>query len=195
MDPPACGNVDHPTIEPKETPMKAVRTWVLIADGGHAKVLETSGARARLTAQPDMVFSADLPRSHDILTDRAGRGFESQGHARHAMESPVDPHRELKRAFAKKLGKVLEAKLAEDRFDRLILVVPPQALGNLRSALPKKVRATVVAEVAHDLVKTPHNRIWSHLEVVLGKEPRRVPGAACRRPAGAGKPRKRAKTR
>jgi protein required for attachment to host cells len=175
--------------------MKAVRTWVLIADGGNAKVLETRGVGPGLEAQADMVFSADLPRSHDILTDRAGRGFESQGHARHAMESPVDPHRELKRAFAKKLGKVLESKLAEDRFDRLILVAPPPALGDLRSALPKKVRAKVVAELAHDLVKIPHNRIWSHLEVVLGKEPRRVAGAARRRPAGAGKPRKRSKAR
>lgn len=175
--------------------MKAVRTWVLIADGGHAKVLETSGARPSLTAQADMVFDANLPRSHDILTDRAGRGFESQGPTRHAMESPVDPHRELKRAFAKKLGKVLEGKLDEDRFDRLILVAPPPALGDLRSALPKTVRAKVVAEVAHDLVKTPHNRIWSHLEVVLGREPRRVTGAARRHAAGVGKPRKRSKAR
>ena len=167
--------------------MKPVRTWVLIADGGHAKVLETLGPGSRLEAQADMVFSADLPRSHDLLADRAGRSYESHGHARHAKGDTVDPHRELKRAFAKKLGKALESKLAEDRFDRLVLVAPPPALGDLRSALPKKVRAKVAGEVAQDLVKTPRNRIWSHLETVLGEEPDRR--------AGTGKPRKRAKPR
>lgn len=164
--------------------MKPVRTWVLIADGGHAKVLETHGAGSGLEAQADMVFSADLPRSHELLTDRAGRSYESHGHARHAKGDSVDPHRELKRAFAKMLGKVLGTKLAEDRFDRLVLVAPPPALGDLREALPKKVRAKVAGEVAQDLVKTPKSRIWPHLEVVLGEEPA---GAARRGPTKARK--------
>ena len=173
--------------------MKPVRTWVLIADGGHAKVLETQGAGSGLEAQADMVMSADLPRTHDILTDRAGRSFESQGHTRHAKAIPTDPHRELKRAFAKKIGKVLESKLAEGRFDRLVVIAPPSALGDLREALPKKVRAKVAGEVAQDLVKTPKSRIWSHLEVVLGEEPSGAAGGAPRRgPAKTRAPRKRA---
>lgn len=150
--------------------MKPVLTWVLIADGGHAKVLETDGTRSGLKAQADMAMSVDLPRTHDIVSDRGGRNYESQGNTRHATGDSFDPHRELKRAFARKVGKALEGKLAAGRFDRLVVVAPPPALGDLRAALPKKVRAKVVAEIAHDLVKTPHNRIWPHLETVLGKE-------------------------
>jgi protein required for attachment to host cells len=150
--------------------MKPKRTWVLIADGGHAKVFQSEGHGSDLVPIEDMVFSADLPANRDILTDRPGRAFESQGRARHAKANPSDPHRELKRAFAKKLGGILEAKLAQKRFDRLVLVAPPAALGDLRDVLPKRVKAKVAAELAHDLVKTPHSELASHLREVLGTQ-------------------------
>jgi protein required for attachment to host cells len=150
--------------------MKPKRTWVLIADGGHAKVFQSEGPSSDLVLVEGMIFSADLPANRDILADRPGRVFESQGRARHAKENPSDPHRELKRAFAKKLAGVLEAKLAEKRFEKLVLVAPPVTLGDLRDALPKSVHSKVVAELAHDLVKTPHGELAGHLEDVLGRK-------------------------
>jgi protein required for attachment to host cells len=146
--------------------MKRKRTWVLIADGGHAKVFQSEGRGSELAPVEGMVFAADLPANRDILTDRPGRAFESQGRARHAKENPSDPHRELKRAFAKKLAGILEAGLVEKRFDRLVVVAPPATLGDLRDALPKRVHGKVVAE--HDLVKTPHGELAGHLEDLLG---------------------------
>jgi protein required for attachment to host cells len=150
--------------------MKPKRTWVLIADGGHAKVFEREGPGATLAPVKDMTFSADLPANRDILTDRPGRDFESHGRGRHAMENRSDPHRALKREFAKKLGGILKTKLVEKRFDRLVLVAPPPALGDLRDALPKSVLAKVTAELAHDLVKTPHSELPRHLKDVLGRQ-------------------------
>jgi len=147
--------------------MKSRPTWVLIADGGHAKVFAASAGSGKLTAVADMTFSIDLPATRDMLSDRPGRAFESQGRARHAKENRSDPHRELKRAFAKKLGGILKAKLAENRFERLILVAPPPALGDLRAMLPKSVLGTVTAELAQDLVKLPQRALAQHLQDVL----------------------------
>jgi len=170
--------------------MKPVRTWVLIADGGHARVLEIDADRRGLEAQADMDMSIDLPPSHELVSDRLARTYESKGHARHAKGARVDPHRELKRAFAKSVGKALEARLGEGRFERLVVVAPPPALGDLRQALPKMVRAKVVGEVAQDLVKTPKARLWPHLEKVLGNAPAGTPR---RGPAKAASPRKSAR--
>jgi protein required for attachment to host cells len=147
--------------------MKRKRTWVLIADGGHAKVFESLGPGSDLVPVGDMTFSADLPANRDILTDRPGRDFESHGRARHAMENRSDPHRTLKREFAQKLGTILEARLADKRFDRLVIVAPPSMLGDLRDVLPKGVLGKVAAELAHDLVKTPHSELPGHLKGVL----------------------------
>lgn len=152
--------------------MKPVRTWVLIADGGHAKVLESKRPGSELVPIDDMIISVELPANRDIGTDRPGRSFESHGRGRHAMESPTDPHRALKRGFARKLGKALQTKLVENRFDRLVLVAPPPALGDLRAVLPKSVRAKIVAELAQDLVKTPHDQLPRHLKGVLGDRPK-----------------------
>src|SRR5262245_44176993 len=128
--------------------MKPVRTWVLIADGGHARVLEVDAERGGLEAQADMEMTIELPPTHELVTDRPARVYESKGHARHAKGDKADPHRELKRAFAKSVGKALQTKLADGRFERLVVVAPPPALGDLRAALPKSVRAKVVGEIA-----------------------------------------------
>jgi protein required for attachment to host cells len=149
--------------------MKPKRTWVLIADGGHAKVFQNEEPGSDLEPVHGMVFSADLPPNRDILTDRPGRNFESHGRGRHAMENRSDPHRGLKREFAKRLGGILETNLADKRFDRLVLVAPPPTLGDLRDVLPKSVLAKVTAELAQDLVKTPHSDLPSHLKDVLGR--------------------------
>jgi hypothetical protein len=61
--------------------MNSKRTWVLIADGGHASVFEAQANHPVLTPVEEMTFSAKLPANRDILTDRPGRAFESQGPA------------------------------------------------------------------------------------------------------------------
>jgi hypothetical protein len=55
--------------------MKPNRTWVLIADGGHASGFETQANHSDLAPVEDMTFSVNLPAS--ILSDRPGRSFES----------------------------------------------------------------------------------------------------------------------
>jgi protein required for attachment to host cells len=150
--------------------MSANRTWVLVADGGHATIFEAQENRSDLAVVEDMTFSANLPANRGILTDRPGRTFESQGRARHAKEHPSDPHRELKRAFATKLAAVLKFKLAEKRFDRLIIVAPPPTLGDLRKLLGKRALSKVTAELALDLVKTPHSELRRKLREVLQRQ-------------------------
>ncbi len=152
--------------------MRANRTWVLIADGSRARIFEQSG-RA-LKSVRGLSLSAELPPNRDLLADRPGRAFESQTPTRHAMVNRTDPHRELKRAFAKRIARVLQSKLAEKRYDRLVVVAPPVTLGDLRRALPKGVRDRVEVEVAQDLIKTPQHQLAEHLRDMLPRETRPV---------------------
>jgi protein required for attachment to host cells len=147
--------------------MKPIVSWVLIADGARARILENRGPGKGLQPVEGMVFERDLPPSREILTDRPGRSFESQGAARHAIENTSDPHRELKRAFAKRLCQLLESKLKEGAFQRLVLVAPPVTMGDLRQSLPAQVQGAVVGEVVEDLTKVPNDRVPRHLEKVL----------------------------
>ncbi len=76
--------------------------------------------------------------------------------------------------MAKKLAGALKSKLAEKRYEHLVLVAPPVTLGDLRDALAKSVQARVVAELAQDLVKTPQSQLRRHLRDVLPAKPARA---------------------
>ncbi len=154
--------------------MKPKLIWVLIADAGEAKVYESQGPGFELVPVDDMTFAAEMPASRDILADRPGRSFDSAGPGRHAMEAQSDPHRELKRTSARTLADSLETGLQKKRFDRLILVAPPQMLGDLRDALSKQVQAKVAVELGKDLVRTPERELPHHLHDALraaGRKP------------------------
>ena len=147
--------------------MKAGKTWILIADGGHARVLETSGIGHALSQVQHMATEIELPPSRELGTDRPARTHESMGPVRHAVGEKTDPHRELKRSFAEATLARLEAGLAAHAFSRLVIVAPPVTLGDLRRAMSKSLSDHVSAEVAKDLVKVPNDQIRSHLKEVV----------------------------
>jgi protein required for attachment to host cells len=146
--------------------MKSKPTWILIADGGHAAVFESLGARSKLTPVEGMAFNMELPPNREIESDRPGRSQESANPTRHAIESRVDPHRELKRQLARKVALKLEAAARNGKFDRLAVVAAPEVLGELRAAFSDSLKSLVIAELAKDLVKIPLAELPSHLEAI-----------------------------
>jgi protein required for attachment to host cells len=114
-----------------------------------------------------LVFSGDHSATHDLVSDREGRSFNSHGLGRSAIDSHSDPHRDLKTEFAHQLADMLARGLEQNSYDRLIIVAPPVTLGDLRAAISDRVRAKVAGEVAHDLTKIPDGEVAKHLKHVL----------------------------
>jgi protein required for attachment to host cells len=152
--------------------MKPIRTWVLIADGARARILENDGPGRGLIANERLVFDGDHAATHVLVSDREGRSYSSHGPGRSAIDARTDPHRELKRTFAHHLADAMAAELEKSAYDRLIIVAAPVTLGDLRAALSQKVVAHVVAEVAKDLTKLPNDEVSRRLESVLSSLPR-----------------------
>jgi len=147
--------------------MKPTKTWIMIADGARARILENEGPGRGLKAVPNMAFAGDHSATHNLVNDRQGRSYESNSPARSAVEPRSDPHRALKSSFAHHLADVLAEELAKKSYDRLVIVAAPVTLGDLRSAISDHVRAKVVGEIASDLTKTPDIEIGKHLKNVL----------------------------
>lgn len=147
--------------------MKPTRTWILIADGARARILENDGPGRGLQPVPGAVYHGDHASTHEIMSDRTGRTYQSQGQARSAIEAHSDPHRELKKKFAHQLADVLARGLQQKAYDRLVIVAAPSALGDLRAALSEQVRTKVTAELAKDLTKTPDTEVAGHLKDVI----------------------------
>lgn len=145
-----------------------MKTWVLIADAAHARVLETIGRGKPLTRVPAFAVSQDLPPSRELGSERPTRTHDLLGDSRHGVEAHSDPRRELKRMFATLVVEKLEAALVAHAFDRLVLVAPPAMLGDIRHALTKALTGHVVAEIDKDLVKVPDHEVRAHLGMEHG---------------------------
>lgn len=147
--------------------MKPIITWVLVADGARAKVYHNDGPGKGLAEVPGTEFADAHPATRDINADRPGRTFDRGGEGRHAKEPPSDPHREAKRKFAKQVADLLQDGLNRGAYDRLVLVAPPKALGDLRRQVGKGVQAKVSGELAKDLTHLSVHELPEHIGAVL----------------------------
>jgi protein required for attachment to host cells len=128
--------------------MKRPVTWILIADGGRAKIFKAA-SKGRIEEKEEMATA--LPPTRDLVSDRPGRTFDSMGQGRHAKEPPTDAHEKAESDFLRSVCKKLDAACQNKEFDRLIVVAAPRALGTLRQMFPGQLADMVTKEISHDL--------------------------------------------
>lgn len=145
--------------------MKAVTTWILVANGAQARIFCHDGSARPLRIITEISDADAVSRTDKTDTDRPGRSFDSAGAGRHAMEPSSDAQALAKSAFAKQLCDHLASDFSKGKFERLVIVAAPAMLGNIRAALPKNV--TAYGELAKDLTHIPPADIASHLSDIL----------------------------
>jgi protein required for attachment to host cells len=139
--------------------MKAIKTWIVVADGANARVLEGLGPGGAFKPVEGLSLGAPAPASRDIVSERPGRTFNSTGKMRHAIEPRLDAHEQREAEFLKSLADRLEKELRRKAYDELIVAAPPRALGILRKQLSSAVRRRVRGEFDRDLIKQPDAEI------------------------------------
>lgn len=144
--------------------MKKTVTWILIADGTQARVLEHGGPGKGLSQVDGLDWSIAPLQAQDINTDRPGRAHSTVG--RSAMEKN-DPAQQREDEFVKTVAGHIETQARSGSFDRLVIAAAPIALGNLRKAMSDAVKKTVVAELDKDLTNVPTPQLAKHLDGVI----------------------------
>jgi protein required for attachment to host cells len=147
--------------------MKPQKTWILIADGARARILERTGSNTALTAAMNNEFAASHAPSREYGTDKPGRSHESVGGSHHTVEPRVDWHTYEKTLFAQSMAEVLSKFSAAKAYDQLVLVAPPKTLGALRKALPATVLAKIKGELGKDLTHVSLHDLPAHLDEVV----------------------------
>ncbi len=139
------------------------RIWVVVADGGQARVLGVTGDRRGLTLLREMTSVDAHRRTHDLVSDRPGRSHESASPTRHAIAPRQDAHEQARERFVSQLALMLIEDNRARQFDELILIVAPGLTGPLRDALDEPTRARVRETLVKDLTKVPLNDIHDRL--------------------------------
>lgn len=122
--------------------MKRVSTCIVVADHRHARLFRNDGPGRGIQAVKELAFDTHLPRTRDLLTDGAGRGASLYDGRRHGMEGNGDAHRQEGRAFIADVAATVGKQMAAREYDRLILIAPPRALGELGVATGTRPRTS-----------------------------------------------------
>ena len=137
-------------------------TWVLVADGAKALLMENIGDADRPVLEVRRADHNENPATGDQGSDRPGRLSGSSGTIRSGV-AETDWHQFEKSRFAKGLSDMLYRRAHRDGFSRLIVVAAPRVLGALRKDLHKEVQARIIAEVPLDLTNHPVDEIAHHV--------------------------------
>lgn len=150
-------------------PLKPKKTWIVIADGMHARILrqDRRGAPLAPALDRELYEPAVNAYSRDLGSDAPGRAFDSAASGRHAMEPRTDPKTHEKQLFARRVAELINDAALRKSFDQLVLVAPPKTLGELRTQLGENAKRLIIGELDRDLVKTPVPELPEHLADVL----------------------------
>ncbi|HEX5777552.1 MAG TPA: host attachment family protein [Xanthobacteraceae bacterium] len=130
-------------------------TWVMVGDGRKALMLRNDGTPQKPSLQVvEVLKDDDNPPTHEQGTDRPGRSFQSMSNRRSAV-GQTDWHEMAEEQFATSVASKLDSAATSNRFEKLILVAPPNTLATLRKKLDPKTAERIVAEVDKDLTKHP----------------------------------------
>jgi protein required for attachment to host cells len=127
---------------------------VLVADGRKMLFFRNRGDRMAPNLEAETVKLQDNPADRDQASDAPGRAFNSVGSHRSAMEQ-TDFHDLEEARFAAEAADLLKRRALANDFEKLIVVAPPTALGEMRKHYHKEVQSRLVGEIAKDLANHP----------------------------------------
>lgn len=150
--------------------MHKKKNWVLLADGGHARIMERTAPFGKL--KEIHTLNHPHPSTHEQGADRPGRAFESFSPTRHAYEPHTDPHERQKDEFARELAFLLQEGYKTQQFEELHIFSAPHMLGLLRRHLHQgaldanfvKDYAHIVTEHAKDIVSLPLKEVQDYID-------------------------------
>ncbi|MGJ5620126.1 host attachment family protein [Sulfitobacter sp. MF3-043] len=129
-------------------------TWVLVADGEKALFLENQTDGEDPFLEVIRQEEQDNPPTREQAANRPGRFNDGPSVHRSAV-ADTDWHQLAKERFAKDLADILFTQAHKGAFEKIVIVAPPQTLGELRNELHKEVADKVVGEVPKTLTNHP----------------------------------------
>lgn len=137
-------------------------TWIIVANAEHCRALEErrrGGVLKELEAWDSWQSEQDRPQAHHEPAVRGQRfGFGR------SVVNPYDPEAQAEQRFLARYAHRLSLAGVQGRFERLILIATPPALGVLRNRLGRPVQRCVERTAACDCAGEPpeavRERVW-----------------------------------
>jgi hypothetical protein len=142
----------------------------VVADGGHARILESGHRNSGVTVRFDLTSDA-RQTAGKLAAGRLPRTQESGNTARHGIEPRLALKDHEKRVFAARLADYLRGGLGN--FDQLVVVAPMHFVNLLRESVSDLVAKKIFATRGKDLTWMSDAEVLDHLGP-LGEQVRRL---------------------
>lgn len=112
--------------------------WIVVADEFQGQFYARENKFGPLQELSLLRNEIAREKLEDVVTDKAGRGFDSQGQGRHAYGNEKSDQKSQSYAvFAKNIAERVKTGKQDRKFVRLAVIAAPRFLGVLRKALEK----------------------------------------------------------
>lgn len=147
--------------------MRLHTTWIIVADGRRARLLDYRGPNQPLEPLPEGEMETEGPQTRETGTGQPGRTRDRMASPPHAMAPRANLDEQEEARFLDRVAERLNLATARNEVERLILVAPPKALGELRHALDPEARKRVIGEIDKDLTHLAPRELPSFLGEVI----------------------------
>ncbi|MHA6205461.1 host attachment protein [Dyella soli] len=126
--------------------------WIVVANRAVARLFRTNQPMGPLEEMDAFIHPEGRLQEHELVSDRAGRGFERMGQGGFAEDTDTTAIAHETANFALALTRFLQKGRTDGRFDVLVLIAAPAFLGSLRERMDGPTRERVMLEVDKNLV-------------------------------------------
>ena len=133
-------------------------TWVVVADGEKALFLRNDMDAQNPNLNVVSIDEQENPSDYEQSANRPGR-MNDNGPGQKSALDDTDWHQLAKDRFASDIADKLYKLAHKGKFDEIVVVAPPQTLGELRKEMHQEVSDTVIAEIPKTLTNHPIDKI------------------------------------
>ncbi|RED15869.1 host attachment family protein [Parasphingopyxis lamellibrachiae] len=123
---------------------------IVVADGRKTLFFRNEGGAEHPQLELEGKHEQENPPNRVQKASDAGRSFASGGAHRSKMQE-TDFHQLEEDRFAAEMADILYKRAHDNDFEKLIVVAPPQSLGELRKNYHQTVRERLIGEIDKDL--------------------------------------------
>lgn len=127
---------------------------VMVVDGRKMLMFRNQGDEVYPNLEVEHAVEQPNPSDGAQSSDAAGRASSPVGGRQSAIEK-TDYHQQAEDRFAAEAAGELKRRAFANDYARLIVVAPPQTLGELRKHYHKEVQSRLVGELGKDLASHP----------------------------------------
>jgi protein required for attachment to host cells len=136
--------------------------WVLVADGGAARLYEQPTRASPLREVPE--FGCERDRTSSMARDRPSRVHDRFGPHRHALTARQSLATTAENRFLADIAARIEQAASVGGFNHLIIFAPAHALGVLRKTIGLQTRARLWRSESKDLLGADAEEILRRLK-------------------------------